>query len=78
MINTLILIDTIFNTVMIMGIILFYFFSNFIILDINTYNALAEAYNAQQEQEQETEEKAGGVGFQIYDQVEGLEEEEGE
>lgn len=76
MINTLILVGTIFNTVMIMGVILFYFFNNFIILDINTYNALVEAYNAQQEQEQETEEKAGGVGFQIYDQIEEEKEDE--
>lgn len=59
----IILIFTLLNTLMIIGGGLFYFKRNFIILDIETYNELAEVYNEAVEEAQASEEKPGGCGF---------------
>lgn len=75
----IILIFTLLNTLMIIGGGLFYFKRNFIILDIETYNELAEVYNEAVDEAQASEEKPGGCGFfqeYINDSEEEEEEEE--
>ena len=73
----IILIFTLLNTLMIIGGGLFYFKRNFIILDIDTYNELAEVYNEAVDEAQASEEKPGGYGFfQEYLNDEPIEEED--
>ena len=75
----IILIFTLLNTLMIVSGGLFYFKRNFIILDIETYNELAEVYNEAVEEAQASEEKPGGCGFfQEYLEDEPVEEEDKE
>lgn len=73
----IILIFTLLNTLMIIGGGLFYFKRNFIILSVDEYNEMAEAYNQVLTEEMESEEKPGGYGFfQEYLNDEPLEEED--
>lgn len=53
---------TILNTVMIIGVSLFYFKNNFTIVDLETYNELARAYNEKVQEEEASQELAGGYG----------------
>ena len=53
---------TILNTLMIIGVSLFYFKNNFTIVDLETYNELARAYNEKVQEEESTQELAGGYG----------------
>lgn len=69
---------TILNTLMIIGVSLFYFKNNFTIVDLETYNELARAYNEKVKEEESTQELAGGYGGFFTEQLDNAEEEEEE
>lgn len=53
---------TVLNTLMIIGVGLFYFTNNFTIVDLETYNELARAYNEKVKEEEASQELEGGYG----------------
>lgn len=75
---SIILTLTILNTLMIIGVSLFYFKNNFTIVDLETYNELARAYNEKVQEEESTQELAGGYGGFFTEQLDSAEEEEEE
>lgn len=69
---------TILNTLMIIGVGLFYFTNNFTIVDLETYNELARAYNEKVKEEEASQELAGGYGGFFTEQLDNVDEEEEE
>ena len=69
---------TVLNTLMIIGVGLFYFTNNFTIVDLETYNELARAYNEKVKEEEASQELAGGYGGFFQEQLEDYDDEEEE
>lgn len=51
------------NTIILVGACVFYFKKNYTVLDNDTFQILADAYEELNSEEGESQEKAGGVGF---------------
>ena len=49
---------------------------NYVIMSTEDYNTIAQFVEEHSEEAEATEEKAGGVGFQIYNEEEEVEEDE--
>lgn len=69
---------TLFNSLVLVGYGVFYFFKNYEILPKETYNALVEMFEEQQKEEQKSTPLEGGCGSFFFDQLENDEEEEEE
>lgn len=61
---------TLFNSLVLVGYGVFYFFKNYEILPKETYNALVEMFEEQQKEEQKSTPLEGGCGDFFRDQIE--------
>ena len=75
---TCLLVFTVLNSIILCGIVVHYFRSNYVILDIETYNTLAETYNQAIEDEESHQELAGGCGVSVGFGADYLEDDEEE
>lgn len=64
------------NTLILVGGCLFYFKKNYVIMDVETYNQIAEALDEVAAQQEASQELAGGEGYGFF--REALEESEDE
>lgn len=55
------------NTIVLIGICVFYFKKNYTILDNDTFQTLVDTYEEANAEEQSETPLSGGVGFQMYD-----------
>ena len=65
------------NTVILVGACVFYFKKNYTVLDNDTFQILADTYEEANKEEEECQERAGGVGF-FQEYLEDNVDEEGE
>lgn len=65
MLTTLTLLLSFVNFIILFGICIFYFKKNYVVIDKESYDAIANFVqeNCSQEEEEETEELSGGSGF---------------
>lgn len=69
---------TLFNSLVLVGYGVFYFFKNYEILPKETYNALVEMFEEQQKEEQKSTPLEGGCGDFFRDQIEEYDKKEEE
>lgn len=64
------------NTLILVGGCLFYFKKNYVIMDVETYNQIAEALDEVAAQQEASQELAGGEGVQVGFGADYLEDDE--
>lgn len=64
------------NTIILVVFGYLYLKKNYVIMSTEDYNTIAQFVEEHSEEAEATEEKAGGVGFQIYNEEEEVEEDE--
>lgn len=64
------------NTLILVGGCLFYFKKNYVIMDVETYNQIAEALDEVAAQQEASQELAGGEGIQVGFGADYLEDDE--
>lgn len=66
------------NTLILVGGCLFYFKKNYVIMDVETYNQIAEALDEVAAQQEASQELEGGTGIQVGFGADYLEDDEEE